>query len=95
MKYIIDKSWFKKNGKDVFQIVRAGTTATIEIMPGVEISDKVMKMLYDMNKPYVSLAGEEKPVAKKVSKKKKVKIDEPETIKEELQEELPEASEEE
>ena len=73
MKYIIDKSWFKKNGKDVFTVERAGSVNTIEILPGVELSDKVLKMLYDMDKPYVSLAGEEKPVAKKTSKKKSKK----------------------
>ena len=92
MKYIIDKSWFVENGDDVFTLERAGSKHQVYISPGMELSDKVLDMLYHLKRPYISLAescGTTKCEApKELKSNKKVKTDEPRKAKKELQKEV-------
>ena len=85
MKYIFHKEYFIANDNDNIQLGKHSVTVSFES----NFSQKVLAMIYNtLDKPYVSIEGEEevlvvkKSKIKSKSKKKKVKIDEPKTEQE-------------
>jgi hypothetical protein len=85
MKYIFHKEYFISNENDNIQLGRHSVAVSFES----NFSQKVLAMIYNtLDKPYVSIEGEEEVVViknskiKSKSKKKKVKIDEPKTEQE-------------
>ena len=77
MKYKFIKEYFIDNDSDVVEIGRH--KFSVDINSENKLSKKVLGWLYALEKPYVTIEGEEvvKEVKSKPKKKKKIKIDEP------------------